>query len=140
MDNIAILDSDNEDQPLKRPREIYISTVLIFVTLIFGLFKPFVNPKFFEPHGSWVVLLVVFFVYSLILGFFLYKIAKGRKWARTALSVITLLGLYSAYFQIVGEVDISLGLAVVSFMQAVGQVFAVFILFKPSVNKWFHSA
>ncbi len=140
MDNIAVLDSENEDQPLNRPREIYISAVVLFVTLIFGLLKPFIDPRFFEPYGGWIALLVVFLLTSLILGFFLYKVAKGRKWARIVLAVITLLGLYSAYVQIVGEMDISLGLAVVSSMQAIGQVFSVLILFKPSVNEWFHSA
>jgi hypothetical protein len=70
----------------------------------------------------------------LLVGYFIWKMSRGRNWARITLLVLFLVGLPFSFFYISGRSAI---LAVISILQGLLQGTGLLLAFRPSANDWF---
>jgi tryptophan-rich sensory protein len=88
-------------------------------------------------QASVASLVFILFFTIAIVAFLIWKVAKGRNWARITLLVFFLIGVLPFAFTVRSELARSVSLAAVSIAQAVSQAFSLMLVFTNPANEWF---
>jgi ATP-dependent Zn protease len=132
------MDFPNEqNSSIERPSDVtraiqllYASIAIGFVSSIFRLASEVSG----APIAFAFIPLILFFG---LFAFLVFKISKGRNWARIAFLVIFLLGIPFAIPIYVQELERSFLSGSLSILIALLQLMAVYLLFRRNSNSWF---
>jgi hypothetical protein len=125
---------------ITRPREVGWALSLQLIALALSPFATALDWKHLnsvEPIQK--LIFVEIFIIS-ILGYVLWRISKGKNWARIVLLLSFLLGLPSFLIYLRADFARSLALGVVVVLEAVLEVAGLWLLFVAPAKDWFKSA
>jgi hypothetical protein len=124
---------------LEKPKNINNSIILIFLSLIVGLFKIFLDSDFLLSLGPIQGTAITMAFTFAIMFFLAYKIWRGRNWSRIIFSVLFILGIYPAILLMPAEAERSIAVVIGSVIQTTMQVAAIILMYMPASNNWFKS-
>jgi hypothetical protein len=122
-----------------KPRSIIAAINILYATLFLGainsMISQFSNPQTGEKRAEGIVILIITIVVVFIL---IKQIGAGRKWARTVLLVLFLLGLAGYLWVGLEMFRINLLVAVIALLETILQITALLYLFSKESTAWFH--
>ncbi len=128
-------------EPANRPPEVTRAVQLIWISIGLGILGLFLTPK--EMPFGWVGISIVALLTIAIWAWIITKIARGRNWARITYLVLIALGYASMAFtwqvQVVALKASPLS-AILTIVEAVIAVYAIYLLFCGPANAWFRRA
>lgn len=129
----------NEEKPQEiqeRPREVLYAVQLTFVSLALGLVLfPLKQTNFVAAQivlGIFAILITLAFT-----GFLLFKIYRGRNWARLLYIILFIIGAPFAFPAVLTTFQKSPILAVIRLLQLSLQMMAVVLLLQKPSRDWF---
>ena len=129
----------NKESPAKiaRPKEVSNGVWLLSLSLLIGGVRSAIDLK---PKVTGVYYLVGLLLLLLVLGFFfffVFKVSRGRNWARIVLLILLILGLVLGMPGYIQELRTNLVHGSVSLLIALLQLIGTGLLFMPNANAWF---
>ena len=120
------------------PKKIKQASILVYVSLLIGLIKSVLyetmtdQKMLSDPKSLTIGILTI-----LIIGFFGYKIGKGKNWARITLLVLFIIGMLGVPFIIMTEFQMNPIIGIVSVVQMLIQLYVLIILCSGESKNWF---
>lgn len=131
---------------VKRPAAVITAVVILSILLIIGLVAGLlrVTDSTIASTVSAKVNDIGLFIGTCIAGWFVYKIYRGRNWARIVYLILFILGTLSSFHDFVRLLHESVNLDVVvlfvyMLMGFVAQIVALVLLFSGPGSRWFRS-
>jgi|GEM_PF-1322058 FtsH-binding integral membrane protein len=139
------MESEQDKENRTPPIEVSNAIKLFYLVLFLGIFStisgisnldkiiaqyPTFSPTFYY--------LIILFSYA-FLFFFIYKIRKGRNWARITFFILFVLGLPFSIFTLPNSFTISLINGVLTIIGIILQIIALVFLFQKPSSDWFKS-
>ncbi len=118
------------------PARVRTAVSLLWLSLVVGLLVLMFDPASAAMLPS-AMLYSIAVISALIMGFFIYKIGKGRNWARITFLVLFLLGLISYTSALTGLFNRSVVAGGLSTAQVIMQVVALYFVFSKPGSLWF---
>jgi hypothetical protein len=125
-------------EPADRPPEVTRAVLLIWISIGLGILGLFIAPR--EMPFGWVGIGIVALLTLAIWAWIITKIARGRNWARITYLVLIVLGYGSMAFtwQVqIATLKASPLSAVLTVVEAVIAVYAIYLLFSGPASAWF---
>src|SRR6266581_3531132 len=101
-----------------RPRQIVVFIGLQCGSLALGAVKLPMDWSHLRTHGSVASILFILLFTIAIVAFLIWKVSRGRNWARITLLVFFVIGLLPFYFTVRSELGRSTSLGMFSILQA----------------------
>ena len=127
----------NQDQV--RPAKIRTAVALMYVVVILGIARTTMTVMRHldvRTPDLYIISKGLIYVASI---FLIYRISKGRNWARWALLVILAIAIPLGVLPTFDSIEHNPIHALLGFVQLTGFVVAVFLLFQPQSTNWFKS-
>ena len=132
------MDPNNESPAnITRPKEVTNGVWLLSLSLLIGGVRSAIELK---SKVTGVYYLVGLLLLLLMLGFFfffVFKVSRGRNWARIILLLLLILGLVAGVPAYIQEFRTNLVHGSVTLLIALLQVLGTGLLFMPKANGWF---
>lgn len=126
---------------MERPIEIKRAAICIGISLILGFVKIALNAQHLASQGIPIATAFIFpSIITVILLFFVYKTYQGRNWARITFLILTIIGLLPFIPMLTEEFERAVFIGLLSAIQLVLQVFALWLLFSSPGKHWFNLA
>lgn len=128
---------NEQNSSMEKPIEVTRAVQLLYASLGVGIVKSVVD---FAHLSSEVHLMFILFVMILtfaLLFFFIWKISDGRNWARIVFLILFLLGLPMSIPIYLEEIGRNLFLAILTSIQIIIQIVAIYLMFMKNSNPWF---
>ena len=128
-------------EPVNRPAEVTRAVQLIWISIGLGIVGLFMSPK--DMPFGWLGISLVALLTVAIWAWIITKIARGRNWARITYLVLIVLGYASMAFtwQVqVATLKASPLSAILTIVEAVIAIYAIYLLFCGPANAWFRRA
>ena len=123
-----------------RPKKVTIAVTMLYVTLgvgyLFYFIQLLLTPNTFPRTNMLCSFSLIFFSLSISL-LIIYKIGKGRNWARITFLVLLIFDILSAaaqWLQSLPQVSLTLFVSLVTW---VIEIIAIVMLFQKSSSDWF---
>jgi hypothetical protein len=120
-----------------RPDMVSKAITLLYVTLGIGLLRTILEAPRLSKSSS---LAFVLFVGIFVLGFtwlIVYKIAKGRNWARITFLILFVLGIPLSVVPLLQSLAVNLFSGLLGICQVIIQVISLVLLFLKPSSEWF---
>ena len=123
---------------ITRPDKVSKAVTLLYVTLGIGVLRSIMEaPRLSQTAPIGFVIFISLFVLG-IMWFFIYKIGKGRNWARITFLVLFIIGIPFAVLPLLQSLAASLFSGLLGIGQTVLQVIALVFLFQKPSSEWFN--
>ena len=130
----------NEEKPpeiKERPREVIYAVQLVCASLALDFVSFFVKqPDFMQPQSLAIGISAIIFG-TLISGFLLFMIWRGRNWARLLYLIVFLIGAPFAFPVIVMVFQKNLIFSIVGLIKISLQIMAAVLLLQKPTRQWF---
>jgi hypothetical protein len=127
-----------------QPTTVLIALVLLWAKLSIGSLRTLAAAFRESPAGLpvWVepLRIATAVVFIVLVGWLIFRIGTGRRWARITYLFVVLCALGWLTFEVVGGIGIPVTLTVGLLIENALPLFAMVLLFTPSANAWFRSA
>jgi hypothetical protein len=124
---------------LKRPAEVLLAVRLLWSSVALGAFSQFLILRHVRFSEDVVYAICDQLVVLAIVALIYYKIWLGRNWARIALLILSVIGLYF-YVPMLMRLLVPITAAgLIGVLQFLMQAFAMYLVFTQPGNGWFRA-
>lgn len=125
---------------VQKPESVSTAVKLLWAALALGLVKTLVDITHLSGVAPSVFTNTVLVLVFALNGFFIFKIAAGKNWARITYLVLFIIGVLPSIPIVLGEFSRSAVLGALSVAQVGLQACALFLLFSQPGAGWFRKA
>jgi len=125
---------------------LYLAFVLVIISSVLNisLFIPSLLQMGLDSAYSGFIIGVTIFIYVLSLGFLaflIYKIRKGRNWARITFLVLSAIGIPFSIISVILSLTINplSEVLILSIVEIILETTAIVLLFQKKSSEWFNS-
>lgn len=127
-------------ETLAKPYQLRVCLILMVVTLVYSLihFIAFIAPAF---AAYYKINVFVFYMSDLVITFFfgylLYKMYRGRPWARIVWSLLTIFGIFVGLSSTFDYEKYPVVVAFIGTIIAIADIIVLVLLWHPATTRWF---
>ncbi len=125
---------------IEKPSDVTRAVQLLYASIAIGLVSSIVGIAYEISGSSIVFALVPLILFFGLFAFLVFKISKGRNWARITFLVIFLLGVPFAIPMYTQELRRNFLSGSLSIFIALLDLVAVYLLFRKKSNLWFKAS
>jgi len=126
-----------DETTLTKPPQVTWAVTLLWGSLAIGLLNGLVDSNPATKNASFAFLATVMGLTFAIMGLLIYKIGKGRNWARITWLVVLVLGIIPYAFGLMELFNRSVLVGCLSVTQLVMQMVAIQYIFTKPGSYWF---
>jgi len=127
-------------QQLEKPKSVGTAVTLLWASLGVGLVKMLLDLTHMSAMAPAAFTIFVLAFTFAILIFLIFMISAGRNWARITFLIMSVIGTVLTLPVVLDEFGRAPLVGVLSVLQILLQVYALFLLFTRSGNAWFRKA
>src|ERR1700744_4542147 len=90
--------ADPPEVSIPRPRDVTLAVRLQWVSFVMGFASGLLHESWGGQPAEWIVALISIAIYAAIIAWLIFKLSRGRNWARITYTVLSLLGYVSIAF------------------------------------------
>jgi hypothetical protein len=132
-----------------RPKNVSTAIKLLYLSLILGIINSvlvvitLINSPVTSLPSAYLgittgITIFILFVTLALLAFFIYKIGKGKNWARILYLILFLIGIPSAVINLIQFFTTWAISGIIGFCEIILDAVAVILLFQKSSSAWFN--
>jgi hypothetical protein len=124
---------------LKRPAEVLLAVRLLWSSVALGVLSQFLILRHVKFSEDMVYAICDQLVVLAFVALIYYKIWQGRNWARIALLVLSIIGLYFYVPMLMRLLVLVTAAGLIGILQFLLQAFAMYLVFTQPGNSWFRT-
>ncbi|PKN11087.1 MAG: hypothetical protein CVU70_00605 [Deltaproteobacteria bacterium HGW-Deltaproteobacteria-5] len=125
---------------LVKPGQLRVALILIAVELVYGIIH-FIMYEASIYASSFKTNIFVSYIFillpALFIAFFIYKIYKGRAWARVACTILSIFGFFVSLSSTFDYTKYPVALAFIGSVVVVVDIVSLVLLWHPATTRWF---
>jgi|TARA_Y100000310_G_scaffold111677_1_gene110074 hypothetical protein len=125
------------EQIKKLSKELHTAVILLWASLVLGVVRTVMQIMAQDTTEKIMGGFIIATPIILIVAWLIYKIGKGKEWARIAYLIIFIIGITPAVGEALIYLEINTTISVLRASDILLSAIAVFILFKDSSAKYF---